>query len=486
VWAGWLAIFAGACALYGLTASRAIGWQDSGQFVVRVMRGELADPYGLALTHPLHFWICRLCVLALPVDPARLLPIISAIFGALAVANVFGIVKFLTRVNLAAIIAAVSLAFAHTFWHMSTLAKGIDPLAAALWTAEFWALVRWDQSRKAKWLIIVFFFNGLGLACLNMALLSLPVIGIILIIALRNGQGCWRTVFLSAIAWLIGSSLFTGYVAAVAWNSGDIAGTIHSALFGNYANAVAGRGFPIRYTLTSIAFTILSFPNLILPAAALGVMRGRSIGVPKLSRIALVWMLGIHLLFVLRYGVIDQYTFLLPAYAMIAIFAGIGLAVVKERWQVGRRNAVLAVAIPAMLLTPVLYFFVPALARHFDVLGAQARHRPYRDDYRYLFVPWGLGEDSARRMSHQAVELAGRDGVIISEDPMGTFAIRYQLERMHRPGVKIVATADAGLVTRAAAGGRPVVLVPATTENSPAPPPRGTWQRRGDLYLLRE
>ena len=40
--------------------------------------------------------------------------------------------------------------------------------------------------------------------------------------------------------------------------------------------------------------------------------------------------------FVLRYNVVDQYTFLVPAYALIAIFAGIGIGAVRRGWPGGR------------------------------------------------------------------------------------------------------------------------------------------------------
>ena len=47
----WSGVFVVAITLYGLTASRSIGWQDSGQFVLRVVRGEATDPFGLSLIH---------------------------------------------------------------------------------------------------------------------------------------------------------------------------------------------------------------------------------------------------------------------------------------------------------------------------------------------------------------------------------------------------------------------------------------------------
>jgi len=54
---GWAGLFFAVLLLYGMTASRTIGWQDSGDFVNRVVRGWSTDPCGLCRAHPLHFWL---------------------------------------------------------------------------------------------------------------------------------------------------------------------------------------------------------------------------------------------------------------------------------------------------------------------------------------------------------------------------------------------------------------------------------------------
>src|SRR4051812_29604474 len=91
----WIGVFSAALLLYGLTASRTIGWQDSGDFVNRVVRGWSTDPSGLCRAHPLHFWLGTFLVRVLPIEPPASMALLSAVFGALAVANVFGIVRTL-------------------------------------------------------------------------------------------------------------------------------------------------------------------------------------------------------------------------------------------------------------------------------------------------------------------------------------------------------------------------------------------------------
>ncbi|MGB0715468.1 MAG: hypothetical protein ACPGXK_06300, partial [Phycisphaerae bacterium] len=61
-WDGWrlvLPVFCFAAILYVATAARGIQWQDRGAFVMRVLENKPLNELGLALSHPLHFYISR-------------------------------------------------------------------------------------------------------------------------------------------------------------------------------------------------------------------------------------------------------------------------------------------------------------------------------------------------------------------------------------------------------------------------------------------
>src|SRR5579859_6936079 len=73
----WAGVFFSALLLYGLTASRTIGWQDSGDFVNRVVRGWSTDPCGLCRAHPLHFWVGTFLVRVLPMEPPASMALVS-------------------------------------------------------------------------------------------------------------------------------------------------------------------------------------------------------------------------------------------------------------------------------------------------------------------------------------------------------------------------------------------------------------------------
>jgi hypothetical protein len=235
--------------------------------------------------------------------------------------------------------------------------------------------------------------------------------------------------------------------------------------------------------LRSAAFVGLNFPNLLLPAAAYGILRAGSLGVPRVACYAMLAELAVIAGFVLRYPVVDQYTFFLPMYVVFSIFGGVGLAALEHAGRRRIRSVGLAVAWSLLVATPGVYAFAPELARRWNVLGDLARHKPYRDDYEYLFTPWSFVEDSAERLSRHAVELAGEHGLILVEDRFAEPAIRYRLLREGRSEVAVTQDPLDVRIREAARTSRPIVLVPARTDGPrPAPPP-GSWQRAGNLYV---
>ncbi len=374
----------------------------------------------------------------------------------------------------------------------------------------------------------MFLFNGLGLANHNLALLTTPLLAVVALIALRNRWVSARRLFLAAAVWSIGSLPYTGLVLSEAMRSGDLPATVQSALFGNiYKKDVLNAPISGLRMLMNVAFIALNFPNLLLPAALFGFFAARRIGVAPLARRALLAALLIHAAFALRYSVADQHYFFLPMYVLLVIFGGIGFAAFrragaplllqsqisnlrsetsnlksetsnlkseisnpKSQREVGfslpspRRDRIMIASAILLALTPLLYAFTPALARRFDVLSFIERHKPYRDDYVYLFTPWSVVERSAERMSREAVDLAADNGVIIVEDRMAEFAVRYRVIRNGKTGIMITREMEPKDFVRAVEEGRPIVLVPRSVDKPITLPLAGSWRRIGDLYIL--
>ncbi len=484
VWRGWLVVFLLAFLLYATTANRGAQWQDSGGHILQIVNGELLNPRGLALTHPLHHWLGRLVVSANLFEPCFAITLISALAAAVAVANVFGVVWTLTRSREAALLAAVSLALAHTFWQLATRTETYT-LGAALFTGECWCLAAYAVRRKTICLWGMLLLNGLGVGNHMQAMLTTPVVMFVVLHGVSIRRVSIKDACIAALAWVVGSLPYTGLVASQMLRSGDVIGTLRSALFGqSFANQVMNVALPARLLLLSAGFVVMNFPNLLLPAAVHGVMRGAAIGVPTIARRALLAGLIIHVCFVFRYSVIDHHTFFLPVYVLLALFGGIGFAAIMRWERVRLRRAVVGIAVGLLALTPVLYGLAPTVARRLDVLGSVARNKPYRDDYIYVFTPWTVVEQSAETMSRHAVELAGEHALIIVEDPMAEFAVRYRILRDDKADLTIVRGVEAADISAALEAGKAIVLVPFNADSPRTRSTIGAWKRIGDLYVL--
>lgn len=484
-WPGWLTAFALAGVVYVLTASRGAQWQDSGSQILRIVTGTLAEPRGLALVHPLHHWLGRLAVYFGPSRPSLSITLLSGLAAAVAVANVYGCVLTLTRRRTAAALAAASLAVAHTFWQLATLTETYT-LTTALLSGECWCLVYYSITRRRSALWGLFLLNGLGIANHMQAVLMLPVLVFVLIHELRKKRAATLDAVIAIALWLICSLPYTVLVVSTWLRSGDLSGTMCSALFGEYyVHEVLSVSPSARGLLVVFAFVTLCFPNLTLPAAGYGLVCLRRLSIPVMARRGLVTALLLHAVFALRYNVVDQHMFMLPTYVLMSIFCGVGYAAAMQSWPKTRLRVAVSAAVAMLVLTPVWYRAVPGVARERNVLRGVERNKPYRDDYVYLFTPWSFVERSADRMGRHAVELAGEDGIILVEDSMAEPAIRYRVFRDERERIGVTRDPMADEVLAALAANRAVVLVPLNRDQPQLRIPGRTWERVGDLYVAR-
>jgi hypothetical protein len=480
----WLSLFAGASILYAATANRGPQWQDSGQHILRAVSGETVNPLGLALTHPLHHWLAKLVAQVDWLEPCHAITLISAVAAAVAIANVFGCVWTLTTDRRAALLAAVGLCLAHTFWQMATRAETYT-ITAALLSAECWCVAAYARGHRPRHLLGAMLINGVGLANHNLALLSLPVLIGLFAYSLWRRQVRPRHALLAAGLWLAGSLPYTGLVVVEWSQTGDLAATLHSALFGHaFADEVLNASVQPTLLGMSAGFVALNFPNLMLPAAIVGLVWAGKLGTPAEATRALIAALLMHAVFAARYPIQDQYMFFVPTYVYLCLFGGVGYAAIRRLDSARARRTLFAAAVVLLAATPATYAVTADIARRHEVLGSLARNKPYRDDYVYALIPWTVSERSAERFSRQAVDLASPDGLIIVEDAMARFAVEYRALRSPKPHPTVVASHNADAIREAALARTPVVLVPEDRDNPTTPPPHGLWRRTGDLYVL--
>lgn len=478
---GWCLLFAAGFALYAMTADRGAQWQDSGEHIWRILTGHVLNARGLALSHPLHYDLGRLAIWPGLLAPALAVTLISALGGALAVANTYGAIVTCTRRHAPALFGACSLAVAHTVWQLATRAETYT-LGIALLSGELWALLLLARDGRARWALILLALNGLGIANHMQASLTTPVVFAVVGYLAYRRRLTMRTVVLGLALWVVGTLPYTTLVCSQMIQTGDVSATISSALFGKrFAPAVLNATPSTRQLAVTASFFLLSFPNLLLPAAVIGIVQFWRRRRESFAHVAILAALVLHAGFAVRYDVVDQYTFFLPTYTLLCLLGGIGFA---HETGVGRRRrrAIGILAFVLLATTPVVYAFAPTVARRLGVLEGIARDKPYRDDYAYLLTPWSVSETSAEHMSTEAIKLAGKDGLIIAEDGMAKPALLYHRRLSHLPDLDIVTAHELDENPGVLKGHHQAVYVPRDRDR-PHLPPAWHWTRHGDLYV---
>ncbi len=488
---GYAVVLVAGAVLYLVTAARGAQWQDSGEFILRVLDRDMIGRLGLALSHPIHHGLGRLAVTVVPIEPAFAVTMVSALAAALTLANLYGCVLTLTSRPAAAALAAASLGLANTFWHMAAVAE-VYTVNTALMAAECWCVAACLKGRR-RWLLAAWLLNGLGTANHLQAMLTLPALAWITLRGLCAGRWMPRVLPAAAALWTVGASPYLWLVVSRGLASGEWGGTLRESLFGiRYSQNVLNTAVPLRLLATSAAFIAFNFPNLLLPLAVRGLFAGATSSDGRSVRIFLLAALCVHAAFALRYNVVDQHTFFLPMYLYLCIFAGIGLSAMLDLLPQRRGRLLLTAAWAMLAVTPLCYAVGTEIARRLDLLGSRARHKPYRDDYAYLLLPWAAFERSADRLSRHAAELAAPGGLIVVEDSMAMPAVRYRLRVGEYPGIEAVYAPRDGwegspqsrLLRDGTGHLRSVVLVPLNADRPRTPCPAGMWRRVGDLYVL--
>jgi hypothetical protein len=491
----WLAAFGAALLLYAATADRGVQWQDSGWQQLRVITGCIEHPLGLALTHPLQYYLGRAAVRLLPVEPAFAVTLVSCLAAAIAVANLAATILVVTRRAFAAVVAATAFALSHTFWQHATHTESYA-IVTALLTGEWLCLAMYATTTRSRFLLILSLLNGLGIANHPLASLATPIDLAIIIAAARSGRLSRAHTLEAALLWLAGTLPYSMLVGAALFRTGDLLGTLRSALFSNYASEVLNVHLGLRALALAAGYVLYNLPGLTIPLGLYGVFR--PFDVPRVFSRALRWELLIYTVFVARYTITDQYTFFFPVYAMLALFSGISLVRIIAAPASLRRGVVLALAALTAAWTPLVYVTAASVLSARKAFDSMVRHKPYRDGYAALFLPWGVGHNFGAILNEQAYRLADDNGLIVFEDPMLDSALRYPqaigrasprvtvMQIESRTASAVVAARTRSLLESCRAAGRPVILVPRDRDRPSTCVPESRWKRVGDLYILTE
>ncbi len=396
--------------LYLATCQRGVSWQDSGNFQWRVLTGDYHGDLGLALAHPLYIAAGR-AVTAIPVGPwAARLNFFSGLGMAVALANVMAVATLLTGKRWIGVAVAAMLSVCHTVWWLSTIAEVYTWSVAGL-TGEIWLLVMLIRRPRRGVLAGLALVNGLGWCVHNFSLLPLPVYATVAIVLVaRRRLPAW-SLAAAVGAFCLGAGVYLAMIAHQAAATDDLFGAIQSALVGNFGTKVLNVSAVSKHAKENAALMAINFVSLLGPLAIVGWVRlRRRLGPALASAIGAITV--IHVLFVARYNVPDQFTFLLPTLVTVALAAAVGLAELAERSR-GWLNASMVACGLSVALAPVILAWAPALA---DQAGVDLPERQrFRDEVRYWLIPWKHDENSAERFALAALRQAAPGGVILTD-----------------------------------------------------------------------
>jgi hypothetical protein len=413
--------------LYAVTGARGVEWQDSGVHQYRILTGQLEHPLGLALSHPLHYWLGR-AALHIPFGGAvHKLNLLSGLCGAVGVGVLAALVLQLTRSRLAGALAAAALAVSNVYWQMSALTETYT-LAAALMTIEWVLLLRFVRTRSPLWLTAVFAVNGLHVADHLLGLLTLATYGVLLLERVTRRRMAWHWLLTALAAWMITASPYWTLALSHYHHTGDVTETIRSALFGGGAGepGYVHQVLNLRLSLDQAKFVALTFgycfPSL-TGLIALGGIFHRVRSRRRLFRRVLLAQTVLVCLFVARYSIRDFYTYLVPVCALTALWFGLGVGCwLHRRRSPANRRWVVGLLAANMLLPPIVYFACPRLARDRGWLRGQMRSIPFRDSYLHFLRPWRFRDDSPQRFAAAALAEA-RPGDWILADSTTAFPV---------------------------------------------------------------
>ncbi len=449
-------VFAAALTLYAVSCAPGALWQDSGMIQYRVWHNDIEGTLGLALAHPLYYIVA---IVIKHIDVGAFLHrinLISSVAGAIAVANLYLLVRLWFGKAWPATVAAITFALSHTFWQHASIAETYT-MYTAFFLGELVLLLQYVRTKKIGWLNGLALTNGLAIAVHMFAVIPFVCYLVFAMALLARKEIAVRQITFCAVLWMVGAAAYNYLIIKHMVETGDIAGTLASAAFGGrYKTDVLNLTITWAFIKENLLYILLNFPT---PNIIFGI-----VGILGLWRLAprpgfaavVLSLLVLFLLFAFRYTVVDRYSFFIPFYAMFCVAIGCGAHVVMQKKQCRK----LAVLVLLLTLLPVpAYAVAPQVARKFHPQLGMRRQIPCRDDYDFFLRPWKTAEHGPDRFAHEALGSVGTHAVIWADTTTAFPLLMTQQVRQIRWDVTVMTTIAAGVDTLAwdEAGARELV-----------------------------
>ncbi|HPD46901.1 MAG TPA: DUF2723 domain-containing protein [Anaerohalosphaeraceae bacterium] len=430
-------VLAAALALYAVSCAPGALWQDSGMIQYRVWHNDIEGKLGLALAHPLYY-IVAIGVKHFPVGSfLHRVNLISAAAGAIAVANLYLLMRLWLHKVWPAAVAAISLALSHTFWQHASIAETYTMYTAML-LGELVLLLRFVQTTRIGWLYGLAILNGLAVSVHMFAAIPLMCyLAFAVVLAVRKDIRL-RQLVVCGVLWVIGAAAYEYLIIKHAIETADITGTLASAAFGyGYKTDVLNMALSWGIVKENVLYIMLNFPTPNVVLGAVGVFALRRLA-PRASFGAVIMCVLVGFLaFAFRYTVVDRYSFFIPFYAVFALVLGCGAQYVMEKKKCSRLGTL--VLLFALLPIPT-YVAAPWVARKFYPQLGVKRETPYRDSYTYFLRPWQTGYRGPGQFADEVLESVPHGAVIWADTTVAFPLLAAQEIQQKRSDVEIVTT----------------------------------------------
>jgi hypothetical protein len=410
-------------------------WQDSGLIQYRIWHNDIEGFLGLAISHPL-FYILGIGAKYIPLgEYGYRVNLVSAVAAAVAVANLFLFVRLWLGRNFPAVIAAITLALSHTFWAHASIIETYT-LWAALFFAELIMLLEYTKTRQIRYLYWLGLLNGLAIADHMLASMPLLCYSVFLIVLLLRKEIRFKHLGIVVLCWIIGALPYEYLIIKNILQSGDIAGTLASAAFGNsWQGAVLNTSLSAKIVKENFMLILLNFPTPNIALFFAGCFALFRLSLNRSLRNVLLGVALLFFVFAFRYTVPDRYAFFIPFYCTVAVFMGLGTHLFQK--HIGGKVFGLLVSVFSLLPAGV-YTAAPALAEKMQFSIGTRGDVPYRDDYKYFLQPWRTGDNGAERFAEEALDVKEKEAVIYADSTTVGPLLYVQEAKGRRPDVKIV------------------------------------------------
>lgn len=431
----YIATFCAAGALYAVSCAPGALWQDSGLIQYRVWHNDIEGFLGLAISHPLYYIVAIGAKLVPLGEVAHRVNLVSALAAAVAVANLYMLVRLWLGTDFPAIIAAVTLAVSHTFWQHASIAETYT-LWTALFLAELIVLLQYTRTARVSYLYLLGLLNGLAIAVHMLASIAFVCYVVFIIILLTRRTIRVKDIAIIAGLWILGALPYEYLIVKNIVHSGDFVGTLASAAFADrWRGDVLNTSLSWKIAKENALLLALNFPT---PNVLLFFVGGYALcrtAHMRAFRNVLVALLVLFFVFASRYTVADRYAFFIPFYSIVAILIGLGAYEVRTRV----RDGAVAYVIAFCALLPVIaYFAAPAIAERMNLRIGTRGDLAYRNDYEFFLEPWKTGDTGAERFATEALAGAEPNAIILADTTTVGPLLYVQEVKGLGPDVKVV------------------------------------------------